>query len=787
MASGKINGGAYSGGYDYFMTWSSVSRGSESNSSDVTLNWIMKKKVSGTYYNAYNTTSSTNITLNINGSTQTTNAPFDMRYDENGAERVLASYTVNVPHNSDGTKSITVSGLHATGLGGSGWGTVSISDTTITLDTIPRAPSYNSIDATSILERSVYLSSSVETHGLEITGGGWDLSTNGGSNWTYYDGGVTGRSITGLTPGTQYWYRGYCVTAGGDINSSWQTFTTLNRRVNITYFNVSQINETSVRFNYSADAGCDWAWYSIDGGSTWANLDNSNIVSGLSAGTLYAFKLRLRRTDSQLTTDSDTYWQETINYPYISQSQNFTIGNNILFNLYNPLGREITIYVIGNDNSTINTATRSTSGDMSIGNTAQEIDSQYASIPNSNKGTYKVRLVVPSLNYRDTTFNGAEYSTNINDCSPLFSYFEFEDVNQTTIALTGNNQNIISRYSNMQVTIPIAYKATAQKYATMSKYSFVCGNKQANINYSSSESVNGTINEASSGTFTVYAIDSRQNSTPISRVANEVIDYNDLVKGNISISRQNGVGEITNLTISGTVHLIDFGEVINSIKTSKYRYKIANDSTWSNYTNITLTVDNEGNFSFNQNIQGDTNDGFDASNAYNIEVLVEDELSSITFKINLGSGIPNIALHKNGVGIMGKYNTLVGGKFQIDGKRIYIPEVIYNGAGQTGDITLSQSTSNYSTLEIYSTDYFGNSYVTKVSANDNNFIINTANYNASYGSYYYGMIKYSIGDTKLTHKYNAGIVIYTDGTRTYKNNDSYTNVSVYKVVGYREI
>ena len=46
MASGTINGGAYSGGYDYYMTWSSVSRGSESNSSDVTLNWIMKKKVS---------------------------------------------------------------------------------------------------------------------------------------------------------------------------------------------------------------------------------------------------------------------------------------------------------------------------------------------------------------------------------------------------------------------------------------------------------------------------------------------------------------------------------------------------------------------------------------------------------------------------------------------------------------------------------------------------------------------------------------------------------------------
>lgn len=226
MASGTINGGAYSGGYDYYMTWSSTSRGSESNSSDVTLNWIMKKKVSGTYYNAYNTTSSTNITLNINGSTQTTNAPFDMRYDVNGAERVLASYTVNVPHNSDGTKSINVSGSHVTGLSGSGWGTVSISDTTITLDTIPRAPSYNSTNVSSITETSVYLSSSVDTQGLSITGGGWDISTDGGNTWTYYDGGVTGRTISGLNADTQYWYRGYCVTAGGGSNSGWDTFRT---------------------------------------------------------------------------------------------------------------------------------------------------------------------------------------------------------------------------------------------------------------------------------------------------------------------------------------------------------------------------------------------------------------------------------------------------------------------------------------------------------------------------------------------------------------------------------
>ena len=57
-------------------------------------------------------------------------------------------------------------------------------------------------------------------------------------------------------------------------------------------------------------------------------------------------------------------------------------------------------------------------------------------------------------------------------------------------------------------------------------------------------------------------------------------------------------------------------------------------------------------------------------NTYNIEVIISDELSSVTFTANLGSGVPNIALHKNGVGIMGPYNVEEGGLLQIEGKNI---------------------------------------------------------------------------------------------------------------------
>lgn len=101
----------------------------------------------------------------------------------------------------------------------------------ISLTQANRKPSYTSVDAIDITDTSVRLTGIVDTKTLSVTDGGWDLSTDGGSTWTYYSGDPTDKTITGLIPGTQYWYRGYVVTAGGGSNSSWGTFTTTDYAV----------------------------------------------------------------------------------------------------------------------------------------------------------------------------------------------------------------------------------------------------------------------------------------------------------------------------------------------------------------------------------------------------------------------------------------------------------------------------------------------------------------------------------------------------------------------------
>ncbi|MBE5820449.1 MAG: hypothetical protein E7310_06545 [Clostridiales bacterium] len=68
----------------------------------------------------------------------------------------------------------------------------------------------------------------------------------------------------------------------------------------------------SITMNWSSDSTCDWIWYSKDGGSNWTGIDvadgtsGSYTISGLGANTTYNIKTRVRRKDSQLTTDSAT-------------------------------------------------------------------------------------------------------------------------------------------------------------------------------------------------------------------------------------------------------------------------------------------------------------------------------------------------------------------------------------------------------------------------------------------------------------------------------------------------
>lgn len=344
---------------------------------------------------------------------------------------------------------------------------------------------------------------------------------------------------------------------------------------------------------------------------------------------------------------------------------NFNDEENPQITFKNPGNFTIDAYIEASGMETIIHNNIPNIGTYTFELTQEEKKQLYLLTKNSNKlnVTFGIQTTIGSDRYWSFLYR----TMTIINGNPIFDDFEFKDINEKTINLTGNNQNVILGYSNVEVTIPIINKAIAQKEAVITKYRF----NNNETSYSDSEDVNIISNNVTNGEFTVYAIDSRSNSTAKIKSASSVINYNSLTKGNINAKRQNGVSENVLLELDGKIDLVDFGSVTNSIKTARYRYKVASESEWSEFNNLTINVNENGNFAFNGLIRGDTETlGFDIQNAYNIEVYIQDELSEIKYTANFGAGIPHVAYAKNGVGIMGAYDESVGGLLQVGGKRI---------------------------------------------------------------------------------------------------------------------
>ena len=79
--------------------------------------------------------------------------------------------------------------------------------------------------------------------------------------------------------------------------------------------------ETTIKMNWSSDNTIDYVWYSKNNGSSWTAIGSVNATSGsysitgLSPNTAYNIKTRVRRKDSQLTTDSSALSVTTYKAP----------------------------------------------------------------------------------------------------------------------------------------------------------------------------------------------------------------------------------------------------------------------------------------------------------------------------------------------------------------------------------------------------------------------------------------------------------------------------------------
>lgn len=639
------------------------------------------------WYNNYG--SEAFIGINGNNTTQTVN--FD--YRTTGTKALISTWDTVVQHDNNGAASIGISAHHYSGVG---LGNASVSGT-YTCDTIPRYATSNQ-SLNNRTETTITMNWSSDNTIDYI----W-YSTNNGSTWTGVD-------VTDATSGS---YTIYNLSANTTYNIKTRVrrkdsqLTTDSSTLAVKTYSypaqtIASKTETSITVNWSADSIVDAVHYSLDNGANWGNYIAANstsgtyTITGLSANGTYNVKTRVKRKDTQTYSDTNVSTVTTYYFPHCVGSPNFTIGDVIKLDFYNPLNRTIIVKILGNNNSEIgwwqgNGTTISGFND----NVSKTL--QYNSIPNSQSGYYKVQVEYGDhIEIRDV---GNTYTINRNECIPTFSSFDIQDINPNTLDLTGNNQIIVKSFSNVQIDIPVAKKAVAKNGASIVRYVAVSGNKTIAIDYSDTNAVSGVINNVENIDVVVYAVDSRGLSSQLVQKLFDFKDYKNPTIINSNVYRENGVGTKVLFELSGNYWNESFGAISNTIDKICFTYKKITDTSYPEWIDITnyFTIENG---TYNNNSEaflptidnGTTAIEFEVGVEYNTVFWVQDKTSSMNNIImsnflTLNSGIPCTSKQKNSDG---KYSIGVNKlpnencAFSIDGG------LEVDGEGHTNGIVVSK-------------------------------------------------------------------------------------------------
>ena len=237
----------------------------------------------------------------------------------------------------------------------------------------------------------------------------------------------------------------------------------------------------------------------------------------------------------------------------------------------------------------------------------------YAQIPNAKTGvctltckTYSGATQIGNAQTCTFTVTAAEAN-----CKPTVSG-TVVDSNDTTKALTGNENKLVRYYSTALCTIT----AAAKNHATISSKT---------IGGATVSGTTRTIPNVESGRMTFAAKDSRGYSASAT-VNSTMIPYVKLTNNAVGTRTEPTTGN-AKLTIKGDYFNGSFGAVSNAL-TVKWR------SSGGTYVTVTPTI------SGNTYLAEVELSGLDYTQAYTYEVVVSDKLASVTKNVTIGKGVP---------------------------------------------------------------------------------------------------------------------------------------------------
>ena len=244
--------------------------------------------------------------------------------------------------------------------------------------------------------------------------------------------------------------------------------------------------------------------------------------------------------------------------------------------------------------------------------------------------------------YRTITVSIVNGNPTFNDSVPL----TYEDDNAATVAVTGNNQQIVQNVSTLVAHVAAASGA---KSATIASYKVQVGDEIL-----TSSSIGDfdfdTVNLITDTPITVTATDTRGNTVSYSRTVT-VLAWQP-PRAVVSASRVNNYEDTTDVKADVTIDSLDG---TNAITVLKVRYKKTTDVTWSE-KNITSGV-------------ADTIT-IDKLYQWNVQFYISDEFGTTTYDMLISKGIPIMFIDN-------QFLNMGISKFPVDGRTLDVGGDIY--------------------------------------------------------------------------------------------------------------
>lgn len=525
-------------------------------------------------------------------------------------KKLLATHVYTTGHNSDGTKTLAISGsfdMSGITLSGTDYGTVSLSQT-VTLNTIPRKSTLTSSTdwkAPRAFPISVQRASSSFTHNAKIY-----VKRKSSSTWTIVKTFMNFETYVG---------GGFSVDEMKIVFQTLATDSSGDLRIYL---------ET-----YNGDT--------LIGSMDYKEDDNTN---GLMKGEVvveYSSKLDANSTatfnvgDTKSVGIARNHWDYTHKVEFVVNGVSIHTSPTIEYS-YDWIP------------------------------TQSEKDSMYTTMKSLAKANTSINITTYYNGIQVDKVKSSTGTATVVNSNPTFGTgYTYKDSNATTVAITGTDTYIIQNASTVQVTLPTSANATGVNKADIVKYTATLNGVSVTQNYSSTTALTfdfGKVNSSSNVTLSVKAIDTRGYSTTTTKTIT-MLPYSTPSVSAIA-KRANGFEANTDVDVSGTISPVTIGGLNkNAVTKVEYRYRedIATSTFPTAWTTFVYTTLNN---TYSADLQTIV---LDQTKGYVFEFRTTDKLGNTVVTKSVAVGVPIMFIDsdKKSLGV-GMFPTTTGG-FDVKG------------------------------------------------------------------------------------------------------------------------